>query len=520
VIERVIENWLTSVNERQYQLPFCQLLAAAGEEVVYVSSHGPFEQGKDIITLTDVGPRAYQLKTGDLSLTEWRKIKGEIEELVEYTIQHPAVRTKKRHQPILVTNGELNDTVVHAIQALNREWKRRRFPTLQVISRGTLLKMFLSLHGTFLPREPKDFQAFLTLLLAVGNEPLDKPRFAQFIESVLPLEHNPTKHNLQRAIASMLLLANYVLRAAQERKNHWAQFEAWTMVGTYILGVATKYSLASTYWVASFNLCKLGIEQAVKELLQECNTEQYFVEGNPTTDGHFFHERGTIIAGMACAYALAHNIDGTSIDNVDVITRMTERAAKRVGLWGESAIPYLLCIALRLGQTEATRAEDLVLLALKSMVTTNAGNLGRGVPDPYHGPEECVRIALGFDEDNMERFHGQLYTAEALIDYLARRLRRQSLASLWYEITEISFAQATPKAAWDWFRWQSDNVELVERLPARPQRWQALLIAASERSTVDVPTLLRQHAWFLPYYLLVYPHRLQSNILKVLEDAL
>lgn len=33
MLERVIENWLASVNERQYQIPFCQLLAAEGEKV-------------------------------------------------------------------------------------------------------------------------------------------------------------------------------------------------------------------------------------------------------------------------------------------------------------------------------------------------------------------------------------------------------------------------------------------------------------------------------------------------------
>jgi hypothetical protein len=47
VIERVVENWLTSVNERQYQISFCQLLAAEGETVVYISPHGQREQGKD-----------------------------------------------------------------------------------------------------------------------------------------------------------------------------------------------------------------------------------------------------------------------------------------------------------------------------------------------------------------------------------------------------------------------------------------------------------------------------------------
>jgi hypothetical protein len=68
VIERVIENWLNSSNERSYQIPFCQLLTAEEETVVYVSPHGPFEQGKDVVTIDDGGKvRAYQLKCGETS---------------------------------------------------------------------------------------------------------------------------------------------------------------------------------------------------------------------------------------------------------------------------------------------------------------------------------------------------------------------------------------------------------------------------------------------------------------------
>ena len=36
MIERVVENWLTSANECQYQIPFCQLLASESESIIYV----------------------------------------------------------------------------------------------------------------------------------------------------------------------------------------------------------------------------------------------------------------------------------------------------------------------------------------------------------------------------------------------------------------------------------------------------------------------------------------------------
>src|ERR1035438_8410885 len=78
LLGRVIENWLTNVNERQYQLPFCQVLAAEGETILYISTHGPFEKGRDIITRTPTGEiRAYQLKAGDIGLGAWRDIRSE-----------------------------------------------------------------------------------------------------------------------------------------------------------------------------------------------------------------------------------------------------------------------------------------------------------------------------------------------------------------------------------------------------------------------------------------------------------
>ena len=46
LIGRIVENWLTSATERGYQLAFCQLLAAEGEELLYIATHGPFEKGK------------------------------------------------------------------------------------------------------------------------------------------------------------------------------------------------------------------------------------------------------------------------------------------------------------------------------------------------------------------------------------------------------------------------------------------------------------------------------------------
>ena len=199
VIERVIENWMNSSNERSYQIPFCQLLAAEGETVVYVSPHGPFEQGKDVVTIDDGGKvRAYQLKCGDIGLAEWRKNKGEINDLVEMPINHPGVLSSRHHTPYLVTNGEIKDTAIKAINSSNQSWRKRRFPALRTVSRGQLLKRFLAVHGSYLPKELADFTLFMELVLRDGREPLHKDQFSRLLESILPLENAKLRSQVTR----------------------------------------------------------------------------------------------------------------------------------------------------------------------------------------------------------------------------------------------------------------------------------------------------------------------------------
>src|SRR5664280_2859060 len=108
--EKLLENWLTNTNERGYMLPFCQLLLSKGYKLLYISPHGLLEQGKDVIALNKNNkPEAFQLKNGNVTLGEWRNIKGEIDELVTIPIQHPSVSEKSNYKSWLVTNGEIKD---------------------------------------------------------------------------------------------------------------------------------------------------------------------------------------------------------------------------------------------------------------------------------------------------------------------------------------------------------------------------------------------------------------------------
>ena len=76
MLEKLIENWLTSTNERGYMPAYCQLLVTQGYQLLYISPHGPDEAGKDIIAKNPKGKlECFQLKNGDVGLSEFRKLR-------------------------------------------------------------------------------------------------------------------------------------------------------------------------------------------------------------------------------------------------------------------------------------------------------------------------------------------------------------------------------------------------------------------------------------------------------------
>ena len=525
MIERVIENWLTNADERQYQVPFCQLLTAEGEKVLYISKHGQAEQGKDIITLgMDSVPRAYQLKAGGIKLSDWRSFRGEVVELVEYPVNHPSLLRRTRHIPFLVTNDEVSDPVLSAVKTDNQQWLARGFRELRLVTGTDLVARFKQMHGTYLPVELKDFSLFLELVARDGREPLDKQSLALFLESVLPLRAagRIPMRALQRALASALVLSSYVLQSAAKCRNHWALFEGWTFVGSYILAMATKYDAEQRWWGSSFQLCELAAATALEELCLECETDtRSLTEGIPITDGHFHAARLTILTGLLSAWAITFRMRGQTCPKEAFISDFVRKHIAKIRLWGESAVPLLLAAALQLERrVSQLEAENLIANILYSVASTNARDEGIGVPNPYYEAEKSIRIADGLEPDFQERFRGHSYSMETLVDFLARRWRRRTLARLWEEVTENQFLTFRPSETWEWFVWRARHGSLDTRFPGRPQSWTALLAAAENRSTDALPARLLQNPTFALLFVLVFPHRLRPDLFAFIERNL
>jgi hypothetical protein len=493
-----------------------------------MSSHGPQEQGKDIITIAPDGvPCAYQLKgERDITLRKWRDIRPEIEELIEIPIHHPSVASDvPNHRAYFVNNGLLKDTVRREIDDRNRTYRHKGLPVLNVILIGDLLKEFVEIHGRFLPTEPADFRRFLELYLTDGTALLPEEQFAAFLFSVLPFEGKALKKlELERALASALILAGYVLAPYRERENHISLINGWVLVASHVLAIASKMRLPKKNWKATFDLCIIGIEESSRELVKEALERDNFVDGNPLTDGMVYQARITMMLGYLTAYENYLHLKGETSQVMDAVGNLVESQQKHLLLWGEAAIPAFLSIAWFLERRgKQIAAEQLICSVLYTIVTYNSPeNKMPGLPDPYHSVEAVMRSNLGLDEDELrqESFDGHSYGLQSIVEWLARRLRRHALSRLWKEITRVTYSEFIPEPLWASYLWYSSKGKLHHRLPKKQESWSDLLAKSQNKDYGDVPDLLRQMPEFLLLFLLVHPHRIGPNLYRFLDHTI
>ncbi len=524
LLERVIENWLTSVNERQYQLPFCHVLAARGERILYISSHGPFEKGKDIITRTTDGTiHAFQLKKGDIGLREWRDIDGEVRNLIELAIEIPGEAPITGFVPYLVTNGELTDPVIEQIRVSNLSRHSRGIHTeLRIIAKGELFGMFRESHGAYLPRELVDFRAFLELVLHDGSAPAAKEKAALLFEHVLPSDLSAVGHlDIARAATSIALLTAYITGPATLASNHWSVFEYWVLAGCYVLNLAERAERAEAACGSVFAICEMAAELSLVGLAEECKTRENFVQGLPLDDGHVYRTRMTILLGLICALDLSNRIRGKAPEHSSLARSILMDRLKETTFWGESATPfYWMCMLVAERNCNSPVAEGLAIRLVKDISQANGeSGEGRGCPNPYYSAESALRISYGFDPLNDEQFVGFSYSVLALVHFLTRRLRRQALSSLWYGVTRMGLVDYIPANSAEWFRWKSEEGVLNSHLLDEPQSWEVLRSRAAGVPTDSLPRALLTRPAFVLWYVLVYPHRFTPATAKVIDDA-
>jgi len=388
VIERAIENWLTKTNERNYQAAFCQVLMHEGHRVLFSSSHGPMAQGKDIITIAPDGRcHAYQTKTGDIGLSEWRAIAGEILELIELPVDYPGVDKAQIHRAFLVTNGTISDPVRVQINDRNEdnERKNRQHAYLQVIGRDSLLKSFVDAQGRFVPRELPDMRAFLELYLHEGRGLLPKEKLFAVLDRVAFGEQPIRRSDAVDAITSSLVVVTYLLNAFEQSQDYAAVAEGWAVLASSLVRYLSRHAVAEKHWRASLDLVVGEVSAKLTLLRADVISRADFLEGDIRVDGGLLlGARTLIVLGLLAFNELWRPQNRPPGLDEAVLSLVRQHLARRF-VWGDSAFPYLFHIIRFLeARGENAIALDQLGQLFVSVINSNVAAQGPIFPGPYY----------------------------------------------------------------------------------------------------------------------------------------
>ena len=527
MIERVVENWLTDATERSFQVPFCHMLSSKGFTVLHMSRHCGMELGKDVIAVDPTGvPCAFQLKTPQgkrITLSEWRNgISQQVHDLVTLKLIHPSLPTHSHHRSFLVTNRGIDEEVARAIDDLNRHWSDsgHHHLKLETIVGGSIQKDALDLGSNLWPTELADARTLLELFLHDGAEHLPKVKLASLLERTMGLAEGspkPSQAEAVRSCSSAALLCAIATKAFAERENHFAQIEAWTMLVAHVLAVAERRRLPSRLWQGAFDIGVKAIHNALANLVEELKARPHVVEGDPTTDTEVRRVRTTCLLALVAIHELWNG------GEEDFAKRFCEKYRGQLLLWGESAVPQILAFYWFWKNVDATPRSDFLLANLiEHICQANApgAELGQAIASPYYSAEEVLaqRFAVT-DEPWEEDFRRNSYSLEAIIHLFVRENWKQTMKHLWPGITRVWFNRCDVKAKWRWFLWKTEKADHWSVCPPFTKKWADLRNEAWEDRGKSIPSTLKEWPLLALLFLIVYPHRLNADVVRWLDSC-
>jgi len=521
MLERAAENWLINTNERNYQAAFWQLLLNKGETILYVSPHGHFEQGKDIVTInTSGGYCAYQLITGNVDLAKWRKYKPEVDELIQLPINHPSVDSKRGHKSFIVTNGEITDDVRMMITTINKDNidKGRKYSYLDVVNGKSILADIISAQQIILPGDLKDINKILTFYLLSGRDFLDKKNFSGLL-SELFYSKKDKPSDYKNSISASLVVVSYMLFPFQKENNYYALFEAWMIVALSIIRYAHKHKLNKDMWEGSYSIARFEALKCLEELKMDVLSREDFLEGNLVGDGDMIYRaRTTIVLGAICAHEIycKSNNNGYAL-NVDIMSRVKDNIGI-LWFWGESAFPFYLNIIQYLELiNEPDLSQALMNNVLLGVLNKNSSNSKEAFAAPYYESIDILSSIYGVQEETLDfsSFSGSSYIMDSLIEMFARRGHKQLIGENWRAISHLYFKKFSPKYIEDVFLWRIEDGDNITEIPNETQSWRELVKKAND--VKGSHEILIKFNDLMRFFAMVYPHRANSDIIKCFD---
>lgn len=524
MIERIIENWLDNASERSYQIPFCYLLANEGHTILHLTRHCGMEHGKDIITRdSDGNICVYQLKgfpKGKLKVSNWQELLGQVNQMIFTPVNHPSANSTTHHLSYLVTNGEIEEEVFTAIDSFNKDWVQKGQPQykLNTIVRGEILKMANNLKDQFLPPNINDMKSFLEFFLQDGEGVIDKSKLATLLESTFEKQPKSARE-AKEFINSTALLVSIVTTNFSNKNNHVAVVESWIMYVAYLFRFVERQSLNESDWKNEYLIAYKIIFTALENLFEEIKNQEHLLVGNYITDVFFHNSRFTWIVGFISSFGIILNRRERDMKKISEFEAFIVK--HKLEIWGESALPCTLVRYWFSKLTNPTEYSGEFLKTVTDIVINRIGDKDTFFPEVYYGIEECLVVRVkGMSNDAKIGIKHESQFLEGLVHLLTRENYKQKLIGIWPDVSKQFFREFLFSDLTDFYLWRAKQGKENLKTPIRTQQWKDLKNEAAESSGETIPKLLKENPDILLLFILVYPHRCSSSVVRWIDTQI
>jgi hypothetical protein len=143
-----------------------------------------------------------------------------------------------------------------------------------------------------------------------------------------------------------------------------------------------------------------------------------------------------------------------------------------------------------------------------------------GLPTPYYSLNNLIEKIYsvddkGFDEDSKLRS----YYIEVLIDILVRLDDKEYLKQNWREISFIRSEEFVNDSKADYLLWKIEKGINKTTLFPKQKKWSLLQNETLSYKGDTLPNLLKRFPKFIPFFISVFPHRVNRDIIGFLFNT-
>ena len=103
---------------------------------------------------------------------------------------------------------------------------------------------------------------------------------------------------------------------------------------------------------------------------------------------------------------------------------------------------------------------------------------------------------------------------------MIRRNWKSRVKRLWPDYTRIGSICFKPNHLWEYYKWRNKKGTLITTYPELTQEWEKLKDISMKSKGIGIPKIIKQEPILLLLFLIVYPFRINSEAVRLLDSKL